>query len=32
MPKVRLLGKVTSKIQFYLRWTKPKIFIFRSDY
>jgi len=32
MPKERLLGKVTSKIQIYLHWTKPKIFIFSSDY
>jgi len=32
MPKERLLGKVTSKIQIYLHWTKPKIFIFSSDF
>jgi len=32
MPKERLLGKVTSKIQIHLDWTKPKIFIFSSDY
>jgi len=32
MPKESLLGKVSSKIQIYLHWTKPKIFIFSSDY
>jgi len=32
MPKERLLGNVTSKIQIYLYWTKPKIFMFSSDY
>jgi len=32
MPKERLLRKVISKIQIYLRWTKRKIFIFSSDY
>jgi len=32
MPKEWLPGKVTSKIQIYLHWTKPKIFIFSSDY
>jgi len=30
MPKERLLGKVSSKIQTYVQWTKPKIFIFSS--
>jgi len=32
MPKERLLGKVASKIEMYFQWTKPKIFIFSSDY
>jgi len=32
MPKERLLGKFASKIQIYLHWTKPKIFIFSRDY
>jgi len=32
MPKERLLGKVTSKTQINLHWTKPKIFIFNRDY
>jgi len=32
MPKERLLEKVISKIEIYLHWTKPKIFIFSSDY
>jgi len=31
-PKEQFSGKVTSKIQIYLHWTKPKIFIFSSDY
>jgi len=32
MPKKLFSEKVTSKIQIYLHWTKPKIFIFSSDY
>jgi len=32
MPKEGLSGKVSSKIQIYLHCTKPKIFIFSSDY
>jgi len=32
MPKEQFLEKVTSKIHIYLHWTKPKIFIFSSDY
>jgi len=32
MSKERLLRKVTSKIQRYLHWTKPKMFTFSSDY
>jgi len=32
MPKDRLLGKVTSKIQVYLHCTRPKIFTFSSEY
>jgi len=32
IPKERLLEKAASKIQIYMHWTKPKIFIFSSDY
>jgi len=32
MPNIRLLSKVTSKIQMYLHWRKQKIFIFSSAY
>jgi len=32
MPKEQFLENVTRKIQIYLPWTKPKIFIFSSDY
>jgi len=31
MPKNDNQEKVTSNIQIYLHWTKPKIFIFSSD-
>jgi len=32
MPRERLLGKATGKIQIYLHGTKRKIFTFSSDY
>jgi len=32
MPKEQFFGKVASKIEIYFLWTKPKVFMYSSDF